>query len=158
MIGKDNLIPINGPDNPIITVSGIIKFSDRDDSPILLIKHEKTHTWNFPGGKVDKDESLEDAIDRELYEELGIIVEKKNIWYNDGILVSMEYPYGSGNLVYFKDYSFCIYSYKGLIENKEPNKHSDLLWVNIDINPCIFDYPLNNIVSNYITKRKSYNI
>ena len=44
---------------------------------ILLIKNTYgDRRWNVPGGGVNNDESLEDAIRREVYEEVGIKVEK----------------------------------------------------------------------------------
>ena len=46
-----------------------------EQSRILLVKRirdpEKNH-WGLPGGKVDPDERVEDAIVREIDEELGI--------------------------------------------------------------------------------------
>ncbi|QCI20935.1 (deoxy)nucleoside triphosphate pyrophosphohydrolase [Buchnera aphidicola (Hyperomyzus lactucae)] len=51
---------------------------------ILIKKNEvyitrgkyKTNTWEFPGGKVKKNETIVEALKRELLEEVGIIVLK----------------------------------------------------------------------------------
>jgi ADP-ribose pyrophosphatase YjhB (NUDIX family) len=55
---------------PRIRVSAILRWADR----ILLIRHEKhgREAWLLPGGGVKAGESLVDALQRELSEELGI--------------------------------------------------------------------------------------
>ena len=40
-----------------------------------------------------------------------------------------EYPYGSNEYVWFKDYSFGINLFSGTIYNIESEKHRDLVWM-----------------------------
>lgn len=60
---------------PALTVD-IVVFSRQEDTlGVLLIKRAREPFeghWAFPGGFVDKDESLEDAAARELLEETGL--------------------------------------------------------------------------------------
>jgi 8-oxo-dGTP diphosphatase len=55
---------------PRIRVSAILRWRGR----VLLIRHEKAgrEVWLLPGGGVKAGESLVDALDRELAEEVGI--------------------------------------------------------------------------------------
>lgn len=55
---------------PRIRVSAILRWQDR----LLLCRHEKPgkEYWLLPGGGVNSGESLVDALQRELEEELGI--------------------------------------------------------------------------------------
>ena len=45
------------------------------ENKILLVKHSYSQQWFLPGGAMQKDETFETAIRRELKEELGITVE-----------------------------------------------------------------------------------
>ena len=76
--------------------------------------------WEFPGGKIEIDESSEDAVIRELNEELDIVVRKpKKI---------MQYLHRFKNLIY--DISFFeVISFKGSIKKIV---HDELEWVDLD--------------------------
>ena len=76
--------------------------------------------WEFPGGKIEIDESSEDAVIRELNEELDIDVRKpKKI---------MQYLHRFKNLIY--DISFFeVISFKGSIKKIV---HDELEWVDLD--------------------------
>lgn len=45
------------------------------ENKILLVSKKNKDAWELPGGKVESNEELENALKRELLEELGIIVE-----------------------------------------------------------------------------------
>ena len=42
-----------------------------DGSKVLLIKHTYVPGWQFPGGGVDPGETMQNAMEREVYEETG---------------------------------------------------------------------------------------
>jgi len=54
-------------------------FNRKKDKVLLSKRPEHVHLgglWEFPGGKVFAGESTEQALRRELYEELGVLVQK----------------------------------------------------------------------------------
>ena len=75
--------------------------------------------WEFPGGKIEIDESSEEAVIRELNEELDIVVHKpKKV---------MQYLHRFKNSIY--DISFFeVISFKGSIKNKV---HDELKWTDL---------------------------
>ncbi|MDD1781342.1 (deoxy)nucleoside triphosphate pyrophosphohydrolase [Enterovibrio sp. ZSDZ35] len=63
------------PQDAILVVAGVI----RDGHKILITQRfdsdEGLGLWEFPGGKVELGESEQEALARELFEELGVEVE-----------------------------------------------------------------------------------
>lgn len=53
---------------------------ERNDRRLLIGQRRRNDTsplkWEFPGGKLERDETPEDALKRELKEELGATIEK----------------------------------------------------------------------------------
>ena len=74
------------------------------------LKDDFPGKWEFPGGKVEPEESPQIALRRELREELGITAEVgEPVWS-----VEHQYPGRTGVLLLF----FAVASYRGRMENR----------------------------------------
>jgi 8-oxo-dGTP diphosphatase len=99
---------------PIPVVTGLIV----KDGKILMCQRREDKLyplhWEFPGGKVEAGESLVQALERELTEELAITITDAESWFED----TMTY---SNGLTYHVTF-FLIREYEGEPKNMEFNE------------------------------------
>ncbi len=100
------------------------------DGRILLVLRRKAPEagcWNLPGGKVDLFEPIEDAVRREIREELGVKIEL-------GRMLHLTQMIGADGQHWVSPvYLARILS--GEPENREPAKHASVDWFACDNPP-----------------------
>lgn len=112
----------------ISVVAGMIV---NDKNEVLVLKHNKCKgLWMFPVGKVELLETKYQAIKREMFEEIGIELKSKDLKIFE--YCSPEWYDRIDGIHSFNETTFLISDYIGIPENKEPHKHEELKWINID--------------------------
>ena len=76
--------------------------------------------WEFPGGKIEANESIRDALTRELKEELGITIQAAEPWF----VCPHTYP--------DKQVSLHVWRVTKFIGEPEGKEKQILQWVNLD--------------------------
>jgi 8-oxo-dGTP diphosphatase len=71
--------------------------------------------WEFPGGKLEAGESVEQALARELHEELGILIDGAQPWRVE----LMDYPHARVRLHFCK-----VFAWRGELEMREAQSAS----------------------------------
>lgn len=106
----------------IEVVAGILFFKNQ----ILCVQRPKnkllyiSEKFEFPGGKIEEGESKEQALSRELYEELKFTAKIKSFF----LTVTHQYP----------DFELTMHSYICEAESKEITllEHIDKKWLTVD--------------------------
>ena len=106
-----------GPDRPVVEVAvGVLV---RDDGAFLLTSRPQGKVyagyWEFPGGKLEAGESVEQALKRELHEELGIEIGAAIPWKVEMV----DYPHALVRL------NFCkVFNWSGSLQMREAQSFS----------------------------------
>ena len=95
--------PQAGARTPVDVSVGVL--IDRDQRFLLTSRPAgKVYAgyWEFPGGKVEPGESIEQALRRELHEELGITIGHAHPWHVE----EFDYPHARVRLHFCKVYEW----------------------------------------------------
>lgn len=71
--------------------------------------------WEFPGGKLEAGESVEQALRRELQEELGITIGTAQLWQTQMV----DYPHALVRLHFCK-----VWDWQGVLQMREGQSHA----------------------------------
>lgn len=96
------------------------------DSVLMCHRHPDREwvpdVWDFPGGHVEPSETPQQALVRELHEELGVVVGEPRYPPDEVLNFESESTRLS---VWFIDYH-------GPFENRAPEEHDDVRWLTVD--------------------------
>ena len=116
------------------------------ENKVLLNKRKKNTTlsgyWEFPGGKIKPNETLNQALSRELFEELGIKIG------NTDPLGSIEYQYSEHDVVLLP---FRIIDYKGTPRGLEGQ---ELMWCPLNRLQNVNILPANRFFIEMLFEKK----
>jgi len=100
-----------------LTISACIVANDR----VLLVFHAKLQKWLFPGGHAEKDETLDEAVLREVKEETGLkfeFLDWGEVPKSAGEIKKLAIPFHA-NVHSVGDHNhYCAY-YFGTVDNTE---------------------------------------
>lgn len=110
--------PVDGqPDRPVVDVAvGVLM---QADGRFLLTSRPQGKVyagyWEFPGGKLEAGESVEQALRRELQEELGITIGPAQAWKTQMV----DYPHALVRLHFCK-----VWDWQGELQMREAQSHA----------------------------------
>ena len=107
---------------PVDVAVGVL-FNERDEFLLTSRPEGKVYAgyWEFPGGKLEAGESVQQALARELEEELGIRVTEVQPWRVD----LMDYPHARVRLHFCK-----VRQWRGAFQMRE---HQCMAWQSLPV-------------------------
>ena len=126
---KNKTIVFQNPPQDFCAKFEIVSCHIEKDDKLLFLKRAKNklqpNTWGVPGGKKDNNETDQEAIIREVFEETNISIQKKYLSYFKKVYI--RYP----------DYDFIYHIFIYKLPNQSvnitlnPNEHNSCRWVSV---------------------------
>jgi ADP-ribose pyrophosphatase YjhB (NUDIX family) len=108
-----------------INAVGVMFFSKNTKRVLYMLRKQKEQTWGLPGGKIEENESLKDALMRECTEEIGF-------WPRWSKLIPIDCYHSNDNRFVYHTF-FCLVPNEFVpILNDE---HIAYCWSNLDVYP-----------------------
>jgi len=146
MLKVDASLPRQGSEaRPIVEVAVGILFQDEGRFLLTSRPVGKPYAgyWEFPGGKLEGGETVEAALRRELYEEIGILTEAVERWRTELV----DYPHALVRLHFCK-----VHRWTGDLQMRESQEYA---WqtLPVQVSPVL---PGTMPVLNWIAEQNSF--
>lgn len=139
----------------IFTLPAYVGIILRKDDTVFLIQRRNTNWasgyWNFPGGLVEKDESLIQAAIRETQEEVGVLVSAHDF----KLVHVLHVRKNESNTQDIIGFYFSADRWQGMPSNNEPHKILDAQWFAIDNLPSAITEHAQLAIAGFM-KKSSY--
>lgn len=131
---------------------GALIINDKNET-LLIKRTSKTRNengfWSKPGGGVEFGEKVEDAVKREIKEELGVEIELiKFLGFTNHIIKSESQHWVA--------FSYLAKIINGELKNLEPAKHEEIKWFKLDSLPEKISQTTIEPINEYL-KYNKYN-
>lgn len=112
LVADASMERIGGPDRPVVDVAVGLLIQANGDFLLTSRPQDKVYAgyWEFPGGKLEAGETVEQALQRELHEELGISICQVQRWRE----TLVDYPHALVRLHFCK-----VLSWSGELQMRE---------------------------------------
>ena len=123
------------------------------EEKVLLLRRKKNPEaglWSIPGGMVEYNEKVKDALTREIKEELDVEIKVKTLLCVIDNLIDDSW-FHTVSLSYIVDIV------QGNVRNVEKDKHSDIEWFDLKLLPCDLTVATKATLQEYEKYKKGYN-
>lgn len=114
------------------------------NNKLLAQKNVKTNEYYLPGGRINYGESSEEAIKREIREELGVtVIDYSSLWINECFFVDSGTRFHEVGIYYLVNLENTEFNhYEPIFELIEGSRVNTYEWLDIDSLESIALYPL----------------
>lgn len=115
-----------------VLVATVIVHDEATDRVVMLQRAPRAKfgrgLWDLPAGKSEPGEPITATAVRELHEETGLVAKAESLRMMHVLHGSVGVGAPNGYLVVV----FATREWSGVLENREPDKHSQVRWANLD--------------------------
>ena len=116
-----------------IAAYGVV-FNEKNE--VLMLQPKGTSHWQFPGGQIEINETVDEALKREFLEEVGYKIDLKNkelLFFNESnFRYSNSEDYFHSLQLVFKVHLENVHQYAELIDHSEDNDEGEVSWKKIE--------------------------